>query len=234
MASPYTAADIIRRARQKADMMNTGYITAQEEMDLLNETYCELYDLLVSSFEEYFIVDDYFVDLVPGTYNYALPDDFYKGVGVDFQLNMSATSFITLKPFSEMERNGLTGVIGAIPTGRVKLRYIPQPVIYTATTDAIDTKIAGWETLLVVNMAIAMRSKEESQTADLERAQAKLMERITINASNRDIGFPARVNDVYKVDVWNQWASLRYQYSGDFVRFLPTVMEGFAFTGISG
>jgi hypothetical protein len=86
---------------------------------------------------------------------------------------------------------------------------------------------------MVVNMAIAMRSKEESQTADLERQRAQLMNRIEIAAQNRDIGFPARVNDVYKVDIYQQFATLRYQYTGDKVRFLPTTMLGFAFTGIS-
>jgi hypothetical protein len=138
MAGVYTAADIIRRARNKADMTNSAYITSQEDLDLLNESYTELYDLLVTKFENYFIKDDVFITLVPGTYSYDLPADFYKGVGVDFQINVSSTGFITLKPFTEMERNGLTGIIGAIPAGNVKLRYVPTPVIYTATTDVID------------------------------------------------------------------------------------------------
>lgn len=227
----YTAEQIINRALRRADMENSEFISPEEAFDLLNESYTEMYDLLVTKFEHYYIKDDVFVTLIPGTFSYALPDDFYKGVGVDYQLNVTGTGYITLKPFTEAERNGLTGIMATIPSGTVKLRYIPAPAIFTDPADLIDG-VSGWETLLVVNMAIAMRIKEESPTADLEREQARLMQRIEIAAQNRDTGFPARINDINRIDVYQQFATLRYQYSGNQVRFISTEIISPVFIGI--
>jgi hypothetical protein len=231
MARAYTVAQIITRARRKADMENSEFIGDEEALDLFNESYTELYDLLVSSFEEYYVKDNVFVNLIAGQSTYDLPADFYKGVGVDYQLNVTGTGYLTLKPFTEAERNGLTGVMATIQAGTVKLRYIPAPKIYTDLSEEVDG-ISGWETLMVTSMAISMRIKEESSTNDLELQYAKLMKRIEVLKQNRDTGMPARINDIYKIDVYQQFATLRYQYTGSSIKFLSTEIISPVFIGM--
>ena len=228
----FTCGDIIDRALRRADMYGSNYISPEEQFELLNMAYTDLYDILTTTYEEYNINEEIFA-LTPGTYAYDLPADFYKGVGVDYQINMSTTSYITLKPYTEMERNGLTGIIGQIPSGNIRLRYIPAPQTYTSRLELING-VSGWEEIIVVIMAIAMKEKEESNTASLERRLQMLIKRITDAANNRDTGFPHRVNDTYRVDIYQQFATLRYQFSGDTIRFLPTVMLGAAYSGIAG
>ncbi len=222
MSYPVTIQSIIDRALKKADMFNSGFIDAAngEQMELFQEAYTEWYDIMVTRFENYFTAESAF-QITAGTFSYVLPDDFYKLLGVDYKIGATPTSYITLKPFSEMERNGEIGTVGNIPTGEIKLRYVPAPIQYTDPTDTVQM-VAGWDTLLVVLMAIAMREKEESDTASLERQLARQMNRVEEAAQNRDVGMPGRVNNIYQVTVYQQYSNLRYQLNQDSIKFLST------------
>jgi hypothetical protein len=222
MSYPVSVQSIIDRALKKADMFESGYISEDngERMALFNEAYCELYDLLVTSFGDYYVSEASF-NLTTGTFNYSLPADFYKLIGVDYQIGSTPTSYVTLKPYTEMERNGMMGTVGNIPSGVIRLRYVPSPTQYTTGTEIVQG-ISGWETLLVIIMAIAMKEKEESDTGPLERQLARQMKRIEEASQNRDIGMPGRVNDIYKLTVYQQYASLRYMLTANDIRFLST------------
>lgn len=233
MASPgrsFTARNIINRALRRADMKNSNYINVEEQFEVLNECYTEMYDILVTAYAEYYMVQEYFIALSPNTYMYDLPDDFYKGMGVDYNLNVTTTGWVSLKPFTEMERNGLSGVIGTLPSGQVRMRYVPVPPIFTDDADLIDG-VSGWDSLIVAMMAISFRTKEETDTAPLERLKSQLIQRITAASQNRDGGMPAQVNDIYQVNIFLAYASLRYQYSGNKIRFMNTEISGYAYYG---
>ncbi len=233
MASPgrsFTARDLINRALRRADMYNSNYISVEEQFEVLNDCYTEMYDILVTAYEEYYMIQEYFITLTPNTYSYDLPDDFYKGMGVDYNLNVTTTGWVTLKPFTEMERNGLSGVIGTLPSGQVRMRYVPVPAVFTSDTDLIDG-VSGWDALIVTMMAIEFRIKEETDTSALERRKNQLIERITSASVNRDAGMPHQVNDIYQVNIFQAYASLRYQYSGNQIRFMNTEITGYAYYG---
>jgi hypothetical protein len=232
MARSFTVQNIIDRALRKADMMESDFISAEEALDTFNEEYTNLYDLLVTRFDNYFVSEEN-ITLTPGATDYALPDDYYKTVGLDFLITGSGASgqYVTLKPFLESERNGVTGIRASVPAGIVRHRYVPAPAIYTDTADLVDG-VSGWEELIVNGMAMEFLGKEESSTARLERRQMALMKRIEETAQNRDVGMPAHVGDVYKIDVYSQYASLRYQINQSTVRFFTTEVVTPAFMGI--
>lgn len=56
--------------------------------------------------------------------------------------------------------------------------------------------VNGWEEYIVVDAAIKCLTKEESETAVLERDKAFLLKRIEAMASNRDAGKPEKITDV--------------------------------------
>ncbi len=226
----FTVQNLLDRAIRKADMENTDFIGDAEALDTFNEAYTWLYDLLVSAFENY-KVKEQFITLVLGQHDYDLPDDYYKTIGMDFEIGLNSTQYVTLKPFTEAERNGVTGIQSNVPNGRVRHRYVPAPAIYTDLSDTVDG-VSGWEELIVNEMAMQFLQKEESSTTYLERRQEQLTKRIEIMAQNRDVGMPARVNDIEKIDIYRQYATLRYQLNDGDVRFLTTEIITPLFMGV--
>ena len=81
----YVALTTLRTlSRQRADMENSQFVSANEWREYINRGYAELYDLLTTSAssEDYFLNSNIF-SLVSGTKTYDLPSDFYKMRGVD-------------------------------------------------------------------------------------------------------------------------------------------------------
>jgi hypothetical protein len=232
LSYPVSVGDILDRALKKADMYESGFIDSAngEQMDLLNEAYCELYDLLVTRFENYF-VSEASITLTPNTTEYNLPTDFYKSVGVDYKIGATPTQFVTLKPFMENERNGMIGTVGTIPAGEIRIRYVPSPFKYTDRAELVQG-ISGWETLMVILLAISFKEKEESDTGPLERQLARQMQRIEEASQNRDAGMPHHITDIYQIDMYQQYASLRYQFSGDKIKLLSTEIISAYFVGL--
>lgn len=226
-----TVGSLIDRALRRADMYNSGYIGADEAMDYFNEAYCQLYDLLISANDNY-KVETAMIAISPSATTYPLPDDFYKAIGFDMQVGgITSTQFITLRPFTNMERNGMLGTTGILPSAQIRLRYAPAPTIYTDRDEVVDG-ISGWDKLIVLLMAYAMKDKDESSVTALERDMAMQIQRIEEMKQNRDQGMPGRVNDIYSIDMYAQYASCRYQILGNNVEFLSTEVVTAAMFGI--
>lgn len=118
-----TLLDIMTLVRQEADMVNSGFITDPELVSFIQNSYKDLYNLLVTSYGEdyYAAVPASFVtsnnqdkyDLPNGSNtfldnngNTITPPAFYKLLGVDYQLSPNnPQGYITLKPFPFSERN---------------------------------------------------------------------------------------------------------------------------------
>lgn len=72
----------------------------------------------------------------------------------------------------------------------------------TITVDSIDGR-NGWEEWVVVDAAIKLLAKEESDTSQLERESARLWARIMAALQNRDAGQGKRITDVaYNSGMW--------------------------------
>lgn len=108
-----TLGQLRKLAKQKADRENSQFVTDAEWNVYINQSYFDLYDLLVQKFgNEYFVADPLTIsttgadeyDLPDGTnYNGARP--FYKLLGVDLALNSTSNAYITLRKFDFISRN---------------------------------------------------------------------------------------------------------------------------------
>src|SRR5574343_299109 len=201
------------RARQRADMVNSRFVTDAELNNYINASIDELYDLLIASRGENYYVKSYSFTTTTNVDSYALPEDFLKLMGVDYVT--STTQAITLKAFRWQEINrfiqpfyntrnynlmyqvrGENLVFIPTPNGnqQIKLWYIPRAIDLSADTDSFEG-INGWEEYVVIDAAIKMRVKEESPVDELLLAKQDMKARILAASSGRDSGEPARVVD---------------------------------------
>lgn len=222
MARSVTIASIIAKARVYADMRNSDFINAAEALAMFNDIWPELYDELVSAYENYYATSEE-IPLVSGDNVYDLPDDFYKLIGVDFKVGTG--SYVTLKPFMESERNGTLSTNLTVPAGTIRIRYVPAPPIYTDVTDEVDG-VAGWDRLVALLLAMEFLDAEESDTSSLSRRYVRTLERIRSMAAPRDAGMPARVTDINQANWQGAYGSLKYRLYGDTVELLNTEWLG--------
>lgn len=116
-----TLGQIRLLSQQKADRVNSNFVTTAEWNTYINMSYFELYDLLVQKYG-----NDYFVApetrfVLTGASSYALPDGitmfqdqnnnpyvaqpFYKLLGVDLAINAANNAWITLGKYEFISRN---------------------------------------------------------------------------------------------------------------------------------
>ncbi len=134
-SSPYTApqqvvptpngemslGEIRLRAQQRADRVNSPFVSNTEWNSYINQSLYELYDLLTTVYEDYFVAPEAFFQSVSGTATYPLPDGavqfndatgtpftaqpFYKLLGVDLGLQSANNAFVSVKKFNFADRN---------------------------------------------------------------------------------------------------------------------------------
>lgn len=200
------------RSQQRADRVNSTFVSTSEWNNYINQSYFELYDLLVDTYEDYYLKSYQFT--TDGTNNtYALPADFYKAMGVDIGLATSNNARVTVKKFEFIGRNRyvypnitstflgvfnleyriMGGNIMLIPTpssGQIMtLWYIPRLTMLLADSDLADG-ISGWTEYIITDAAIKALQKEESDTSVLMMQKQALIKRIEDSAMNRDAGQP--------------------------------------------
>lgn len=221
-----TLLQLRNQARQRADMENSTFIADSELNAYINSSYAELTDILVGVFEDYNLKSGA-ISVVSGTDTYPLPADFYKLRGVDLVIDANGNS-VTLKPFSFNERNAYLftptwNVVGLsylryhmqgnnirfvpIPnsTQSIKLWYIPAITQLSADGDTLDG-VNGFEEYIIIDAAIKMLIKEESDTTALMMQKEALRKRVESMAPNRDAGACERVSDVTKTIPYEFWA----------------------------
>lgn len=116
-------AEIRTQAQQRADMENNRFITLPEWNTYINQAMFELYDLLITSYEDYFIATPASFTTTGNTNTYALPDGittfqdnsganfvaspFYKLIGVDLAINNASVNgaYVTINKFNFIDRN---------------------------------------------------------------------------------------------------------------------------------
>lgn len=212
----FTLAEIKTKVRERANMENSSFVSDDELKGYINSSYAELIDILVSRFEDYRIKTFQFS--LNSTNTQAIPADFYKLRGLDFQ--HSPGRWVTLRKFNFQDRNRLYRgrkyrVIGTtlyiLPAeqavGNYQLWYVDRFVPLDLDTDEMDD-VLDFEEYVVVDAAIKCLAKEESDTAHLDAEKMMLKQRIQAMASNRD-NEPERITDVRNVrtedDDWSFW-----------------------------
>ena len=211
-------------------MLPTGYtpttnstayfVTDPELISYINQSYFELYDLLVTEYEDYFVQTPYEFQ-TDGNQMYNLPSDFYKLLGVDLGLASSPANqaWVTLKKFDFISRNRYVypqlsstylgvfnlryrlvgGKVMFIPTPSsgqwIRMWYIPTLTTLSALTDTAQG-VSGWTEYIICDAAIKCGQKEETDVSVLMAQKMGLIKRIEETAMNRDAGQPDTISDV--------------------------------------
>lgn len=221
-------------AQQRADRVNSNFVTLPEWNSYITQSAFELYDLLVSAYgDEYFATNTTFVTTgLTGTY--PLPADFYKTTGVDLGLASSTNAWVTLKQFNFIDRNNYaypqvtaSYVAGYLPRYRivgnniifenipsagqtVRIWYVPRMTQPLLDTDMIDG-ISGWTEYVLCDAAIKALQKEEADVTVLAMQKQALLTRIETMSQNRDIGAPQTISNTRGVtDGWGAYGDRNY------------------------
>jgi hypothetical protein len=198
-----TLADLREKVRERADMQSSHFIEDPELNGYINNSYGELYDLLVSRYEDYYCKDPLSFTLTTLNY-FIIPSDLYKIRGIDVSIQ---GEWADVFAYNFLDRNRYSNVIR--PTLRlppVRYRLMGQKLIFTPAQDApgvyqlwyiprytplsLDTDILSdvldFEEYIIVDSAIKCRIKEETDIQDLVYCKEKLEKRIEALGSNRD------------------------------------------------
>ncbi len=210
----FTLTQLIEKVRERSDMQNSTFVSDAEITGYINSSYSELYDILVSRFEDYYSAQTPFT--IPGGSNtYAMPSTVYKIRGIDYSLG--GNEYSTVRKYNFEERNRIDrarnrlvlgandrsyrlmgGNIHILPqdkgAGNYVLWSIPRftPLALPADTmgDVLD-----FEEYVVVDAAVKCLLKEESDASSLYTIKKDLKARIEAMSSNRDTS-PDRISDV--------------------------------------
>lgn len=212
-------------SQQRADRVNSKFITDAEWNQYINQSYFELYDLLVSLYEDYFlaspvsaVTDGTAQIALPNGSNYSSAPSFYKLMGLDCCLNATANAWVTLRKFNFGDRNKFVFPnITSTPLGIFNMQYrvmgsniqmIPTPsagqtiriwYIPRLTQLLQDSDIAdgvsGWTEYMICDAAIKALQKEESDVSVLMAEKQALIARIQGSGMNRDAGEPSTISN---------------------------------------
>lgn len=235
MGTSTTFGAIILAAQQRADRVNSGYITDAEWKTMANASLQQLYEKLVEAYgNDYFNQVSSNISTDGLTDTYALPTDFFKLLGVDLRIFASGTSaegWVTVWKFNFAQRNAFTlpsagGIRGAsflryrlrgstivfqpIPQGGQTLRLWYAPVFTPLVNDA-DTfdGVNGWEEWAVNDIAMKALVKDESDLSGVAALQQVQNDRLQTIIENRDPGAPEVTTDVYR-------GGMGFGYGADF------------------
>lgn len=111
------------KAMQRADRVNSNFVTKSEWNSYINQAMFELYDLLTTVFEDYNVASPIQFVADGNTYLYPLPNGsntfldannptvtvtppaFYKLLGVDLALQNATNAYVTINKFNFIDRN---------------------------------------------------------------------------------------------------------------------------------
>lgn len=215
MPKTVTLTSLTDQAKQRADMVNSSFVSATEWTQYINNSWCELYDLLISAYGSDYYSSTDTITTVSGTASYALPADHYKTVGIDYVV--SSTEKYPLDRYAFRDRNlrnnaylnrsyfpsykyRITGnnvVLSPTPNEIITLEHIYIPVAQEMTigADTIDG-VNGFEEYIVVDAAIKALQKEESDVSVLMAQKDRLRKRLEEMAEDRNAGDSDMVTDV--------------------------------------
>lgn len=185
-----TLANLISRARSRADMPLTGFVTDAEVVDWLNEGVQKLHEKLVSAYSEEYVSSTGLLVVQAGGIVASLPTDFFKLLTIE--MNIAGVT-CTLLPYMQQERNAYRNSL-SLPSGtkprykivagnvrlfpaqvqgtQINITYAPEATLLLVSTPTQTVNFPnGWEKYAVLYAAIQMMDKEETGTA---RAQSLL------------------------------------------------------------
>jgi len=216
-----TAQEIMYRARQRVDAVESLFFHDTSELLVwCDQSHRELYDLLVASYgQPYFARTEDVTVTTTGVYDLTLlptagKPAFYKLLRADVAFNSvrvplhplalsDAVLYDTPQSWDagrDIHYRLADAAIHFVPrpsaSQTVRLYYVPLPVALTTMVTPVHPACEHWSEYTVVDLAIKMRTKEESDVAALLQEKLMLGQRITQMAQDRDAGQPLSLVDV--------------------------------------
>jgi len=229
MANTTTLLQLRTRALDYADMTGSGFPVTAHVTDYVNDALAELHDVLVNTYDDYFLKTDS-ITIVAGTETYALPTDFYKARKLWF---LSGNRRFPIPSFSLDEVSGCR--TSPLSGGSAELWYVPQMTKLSADGDVVDSVLPyGWEDFAALHAAHRLLIREESvEHAQLIGAEkAKILQRIVALAEPRDTGDPEGIADYYgrwsdpRASLHADERHYRYRILGDNVHLIEVEYAG--------
>ena len=132
----FVALNTLRdEARQRADQVNSQFVTDAELNGYLNNSWSELYDILVSKYNDDYFLTSTSITVTSGTDTYSLPSDFYKARGVDLNINTNQNTPLQRYNFADRTRDSLVRYARDVKyrTQANNIVFAPSPSNNTAT-----------------------------------------------------------------------------------------------------
>jgi len=225
-----TLTELIKRARDRADMPTDGFVSNATLTDWLNDGLQHLHKLLVDAYETEYAFKEYAVSFVADTTDYALPTDFYRLFGIDF---IFAGRTRSLRPYNQGERNafknrsgpgalwyapgsgpsprysliknpsGVGSMLRLLPmniSAPGKVLYAPGVVKLANLSDVVELP-DGWERYPAYYAAVQMLGKEESSTSDVKKQLDQWDADLIELKQTRDAAFPRKTVDMDKASI---------------------------------
>lgn len=120
-SSELSLLELRLRAQQKADRVNSNFVTTSEWNAFIGLAMYELYDLLVTAYEDYFMAPRARFQATSDSFVYPLPNGvlsftdisgssfvaqpIYKLLGVDLALSTASNAFVTVDKYNLIDRN---------------------------------------------------------------------------------------------------------------------------------
>lgn len=215
-----TLAELKQQSRQRSDMENSEFVSDAELTQYINSSLAELHDLLIAAYNEDYVMEEYIFSATDAI-EYVLPANFYKLRGVDLRTGPDG-QWSTVKRFNfnrrNEQQNAFTWNLLGLPymeyrlvgnkvrfnrtpdlNMQFRLFYYPKATKLVLDTDVYDD-VNQFSEYVVVDAAIKMMQKEESDVSVLLAQKEALRQRIIAMAANRDANEPASVTDIYSED----------------------------------
>ena len=216
-----TYSELIARSRRRADQENSAFCTDAEVLDYVNEAIAELHEMMVNEYELYYVND--FSITLPAENPRELPSSFWKALGCDFACGgikrrirrymfqeRNAYQSPMLKQgymadvFFIIEGNSIRFIPESPPGGTVTLWYVPEPQKFAGDEEddaaklfSVDKALAnGFERFIILDAAIKMLQKEESDTKVLMAEREGVRHRLMLAAKDRTPGESRAIADV--------------------------------------
>jgi hypothetical protein len=220
VANPATLATLRTRCRQRADKVNSTFVSDAEVNELINQAISELHGILVTFYEDY-VLTTASLTITENVEYTALPTDIFKPLAVfltdtagnryklnRFNLEDLAPSSQSSWPWSASPATYAYRVAGnrvywypkPISAATAEIWYAPQFTRLVADGDVINVAyVDGWDEFIVNDVAMKIRLKEEGDANSHMQMKAAFLQRLKDEAASRDAFRPMRVVDVERI-----------------------------------
>jgi hypothetical protein len=202
---PISIEELRDRVREQTDTVNDGNITDEWLNIVINNAGSEVYDILVNTFQDYFVEQAYFTLTTSNAFDLtALDGGFYKEVGVDSMDNPLDPQVIhRLGSFGDRARY----MTGNWP-GSYRIHYTPNYTRLEGDADVLPTEMEKWVEMIDIAASRQVFAKREMRPEWLDRRWKELSDRLPKSAQNRS-SEPSLIplHDVY--DGYSEYRTVR-------------------------